>query len=796
MTAIPAGTLSASTARTEVCDHCGSTLGSAGDRYCCAGCEAAHDLIAGFGLEQFYRRRLLTTNARPLKPDGEPPPDFAGYVKTDEHGRSTLNLMVDGVTCGACVWLVESVLAQDADVTGARMNLGTRRLTLSWAGLAGDAARHVGRLSALGFRVVPFDPHHLDAQTDSAERALLRALAVAGFAASNVMLLSVAVWSGHVEGMGAATRDFLHWVSALIALPPISYAGQPFFRSAFAALRTGRSNMDVPITIGVILAAAMSLAETASSGQHAFFDSAITLLFFLLVGRYLDIRARGQARSAAAHLLSLGAAPITVISPDGRVTALQASAAQVGDTVMVAAGQRIGVDGRVAEGRSDIDASLVTGEAVPQAVAPGTPVFAGALNLTAPLRLTVTATGDATLLAEIVRLMEAAEQRRGYFVVLADRVARAYAPVVHLLAAITFIGWFGFVGTGWQPALLNAIAVLIITCPCALALAVPVVQVVASGRLLRQGILLKSATALERLTAIDTVVFDKTGTLTTGQLTLVPDSGRPAEALALAAAMAQTSRHPLARALVYAMPHAPAARGVIEYPGQGLSLASTYGDIRLGSRSFCGVAEASSDNRPEIWLSLRGRTPIRFSFSDTLRPDASTVIASLRRRGLTVQLLSGDREAAVADVARRLGIADWHAAYPPARKEQHLSALREAGRHVLMVGDGLNDAPALACADVSLSPATAADVSQTAADAIFQGDHLAPVLELLAVAHRANRLVHENIALAIAYNILAVPLAMAGLVTPLIAAVAMSSSSILVIANALRLGRKRIAWIA
>lgn len=486
MTAIPATAAFAPASAAASCAHCGSSLASPDARYCCAGCEAAHDLIKGLGLDQFYRRRFIAAQGRPLKPDNEPLPDFAAYVRTDERGRATLHLMVDGVTCGACVWLVESVLARDADVTAARMNLGTRRLTLSWDGPATDAGRHIGRLTALGFRLLPFDPQRLETQADAGERALLRALAVAGFAAGNVMLLSVAVWSGHVEGMGGATRDFLHWVSALIALPAIAYAGQPFFRSALAALRSGRTNMDVPISIGVLLASAMSLAETATSGQHAFFDSAVTLLFFLLIGRYLDSRARGQARSAAAHLLSLAAAPVEVIRPDGSVSAVPASAVRLGDTVLVSAGQRIGIDGRVLEGRSDVDISLVTGEAVPQVAMPGAALFAGAVNLTAPLRLTVTATGGNTLLAEIVRLMEAAEQRRGRFVVLADRVARTYAPVVHLLAAITFVAWVGFAGAGWQPALLNAIAVLIITCPCALALAVPVVQVVASSRLLRR----------------------------------------------------------------------------------------------------------------------------------------------------------------------------------------------------------------------------------------------------------------------------------------------------------------------
>jgi Cu2+-exporting ATPase len=766
-------------------------VGDSNARFCCVGCDAAYAIINQLGLGQFYRRRAASAEGLPLKPDAEPAADFAAYATIDAHGISSLHLMVDGVTCGACVWLIESVLSQDPAIVTARVNLSTRRMTLAWDGPATDAVKYTSRIAALGFRLMPFDPTRLTAGNDSKERDLLRSLAVAGFAASNVMLLSVAVWAGHAEGMGAATRDLLHWVSALIALPAIAYAGRPFFRSALEALRAGRTNMDVPISIGVLLAATMSLAETLSSGQHAFFDSAVTLLFFLLIGRYLDTRARGRARSAAEQLLSLGAAPLTVIRPDGTIAAVAASAVRVGDTVLVAAGQRIGVDGRVVDGQSDIDTSLVTGEAVPQAAMPGTSVFAGVLNLTAPLRVTVTASGEGTLLAEIVRLMEAAEHRRGRFVVLADRVARAYAPVVHLLAAVTFVGWFGFAGAGWQPALLNAVAVLIITCPCALALAVPVVQVVASNRLLRGGILLKSATALERLGTIDTVVFDKTGTLTTGQLNLIPDPSLTADSLRLAASLALASRHPLARALVRAAPDTTVAADVHEHPGQGLSVMSADGEIRLGSRAFCGVKEATSDTTPEIWLTGPGRAPKRFAFSDSLRPDAAAVVSQLLERGLRVQLLSGDRRLAVGAVAATLGIQDWYAGFSPAMKEQHLTALRDKGRRILMVGDGLNDAPALAAADVSLSPSSAADISQTAADAVFQGDRLAPILELLGVARRSEALVRQNIALAIAYNLLAVPLAMAGLVTPLLAAVAMSSSSLLVIANALRLGRRR-----
>jgi Cu2+-exporting ATPase len=393
-------------------------------------------------------------------------------------------------------------------------------------------------------------------------------------------------------------------------------------------------------------------------------------------------------------------------------------------------------------------------------------------------------------LSEIVRLVEAAERGRSRFVAIADRVARAYAPVVHVTALLTFLGWMLLGGLAWDRALLIATAVLIITCPCALALAVPVVQVVASTRLLRSGVLLLSPTVLERMASVDHVVLDKTGTLTLGRPELVDSSG-DGEALRIAASLAANSRHPLTQALVRAVPDAAALEGVIEHPGQGLR----HGDVRLGSARFCGVADPQDDDpeddgRPELWLARPGAAPVRFAFADRLRPDAAEAVAALQREGLAVELLSGDRPAAVARAAAEAGVMQWRAETSPAGKAERLAALAAQGRRVLMVGDGLNDAPALAAAHASISPATAAEATQNAADVVFQGDALLAVVEILRVARRADRLVRQNLVLALLYNFSAVPLAILGAVTPLIAAVAMSSSSLLVIGNALRLAAR------
>lgn len=778
------------------CRHCGQPVAGSspgGAEFCCAGCEAAFALLSDLGLDSYYRRRQIDPDLRPLRPDQDEAglPDCTPWVSTDSGGQCVLHLMVEGVHCAACVWLIEALLARQPGVISARVNMTTRRLTLIWRGQAVEAPGLLDPVCRIGYRLLPYDPQRVEDENDSAERELLRGIAISGFASANIMLFSVSVWAG--TDMGIWTRDLFHWLSALFAFPAVAWCIRPFLRSALSALRHGRTNMDVPITIGVLLATFVSLWETVHSRPHAYFDAAVTLLFFLLVGRYLDSRARGRARSAAGQLLMLGNRPVTVEHEDGRRALVLPATVVPGVTVVVAAGERIGIDGLVLSGQSDLDTSLLSGETLPVPVHPGERVFAGTLNLTAPLRLRAVAVGEGTLLAEISRLMDVAEQGRARHVVLADRVARLYAPVVHLAAFLTFVGWITLSGQPWQDSLMIAASVLIITCPCALALAVPVVQVIASGRLLQRGILLKSPTALERAVGVDTVVFDKTGTLTCGWPELLGESleaRRRDGSLDIAASLAGASRHPLARAIVRQCMR-PLAAGVEEVSGCGLRRGTPDGDIRLGSASFCRAPLGSLPHcGPELWLSRPGYDPVRFLFSDVVRPDAALVVAALKEQGITVELLSGDRPAAVAAVASVLGIERWQADCRPAAKVARLQELGAMGRRVMMVGDGLNDAPALAVADVSLSPSSAVDISQNAADVVFQGERLSPVAEVLRVARFADTLVRQNFMLAFAYNMVTIPLAVAGHVTPLVAAIAMSSSSVVVIANALRLSRR------
>jgi Cu2+-exporting ATPase len=696
-----------------------------------------------------------------------------------------VDFLVPGMHCAACLTGIEGALRRLPGVSLARANLTSHRVGVTFEASRGEPDDMLAAIEGLGYSARPFDMAALDPK-DEVGPELLRALAVAGFAAGNVMLLSVSVWSG----ADAATRDLFHWISALIALPAIVYAGRPFFRSALRALSAGQLNMDVPIAIGVSLAAAMSLYETASGGAHAYFDAAVTLLFFLLAGRYLDHRMRAVARSAASRLMSLSVRSVVRIETDGAAVNVPTREVVPGDRIIVAVGERVALDGIVQQGASDIDRSMLTGEAETETVAAGSKVFAGTLNLTGPLTIAVTARQQDTLLAEIGRLMEAAERGGSLYVRLADRASRLYAPFVHLMALLTALGWL-FAGAGWHFSLTTAIAVLIITCPCALGLAVPAVQVVASGMLLRRGVMLKDGAALEKLADVDTVVFDKTGTLTEGEARLVDASGLEGEDWPVALALASASRHPLARGLAAAARErgtVPASLDEIaEHPGEGMSAVFSGSPVRLGRGGWVGASSVGGRGA-EMWLRVGTSEPKRFLFSDKLRIDAARTVAALRGAGLDVMLLSGDRSESVQDVAALVGIADWRAGLRPAEKAATLAELGAGGRRVLMVGDGINDAPALATAHVSMSPASAADISQTAAAILFTGSRLEPVSLVVSTARAARRLILQNFALAVGYNLIAVPVAILGHATPLVAAIAMSTSSILVTANALRLG--------
>lgn len=738
----------------------------------------------------------MAGQALPVVPDIDDPltvaARYAAFARRRDDGAYELELMVRGLHCAACIQKVESCAREQAGVQDARLNFSTGRLRLTWDGVPDTAAHIVHALTQSGYEVSAYDPVKLSEDGERERRFLLLCTGVAGFAAGNIMLLSFALWSTTIETMGLATRDFIHWISALIAVPAVAFSGRPFFRSAWSALRQGQTNMEVPISIALILATAMSLFQLYTHAEDTYFDSAVMLMFFLLVGRYMDFQARTRARGAAGDLLAMMGGVATVADGDD-VRVVPVSALREGMTAYVAMGERIPADGVVTGGRSDVDFSLVTGESLPQAVMEGAKVTSGALNISAPLTVRIDRKADDSFLADVVRLMEKAEQGQSRYVRLADRVARLYAPVVHILALAGFLFWFFVMGAGWQDALLIAVTVLIITCPCALGLAVPVVQVLAVEQLMRRGVMVKAGDALERLATVDMVFLDKTGTLTHGRPVLEGMVGATDRDFALAASMAVHSRHPLSRALAAAYDGAVVPLVVREYPGQGLEADIQGTVIRLGRAAWCGVADDASGGLNDghdglrVYFRYGDIPPAVFTFGDALRPDAVAAVAALKARGLRVALLSGDRESAVAYAASQAGIDEYRAATTPADKVAAVESACADRHRVLMVGDGLNDAPVLAAADVSMSPSTAIELSQNAADVVFTGSALGGIVVAHDAALLTRTLVKQNFMLSIGYNVVAIPLAFAGMVDPLVAALAMSLSSLLVIFNSFRL---------
>ena len=691
-------------------------------------------------------------------------------------------LSLPGIHCAGCISGVERALKSSPQVSDARVNLTLKRVAID-ADPAIEPEDLIAVLAKAGYEAHALDAASLAAtQTDKRGKELLMRLAVAGFAMMNVMLLSIAVWSGASE----ATRDMFHWISALIALPAIAFAGQPFYKNAWAALRVGKLNMDVPISLAIILAAGMSVYETSQGGEHAYFDAALSLTFFLLAGRYLDHRTRTVARSAAQELAALEVP--RALTADNRKVAV--ADVEVGDLLRVLPGARVPVDATVVEGASELDRSLLTGETMPVMAKPGAKVHGGEVNLTGPLVVRCDARSTDSALHRMADLVAVAENTRNRYTSLADKAARIYAPAVHLLALVAFAGW-AFATGDIRFSINVAVAVLIITCPCALGLAVPAVTTAASGRLFKSNVLIKNATALERLAEVDTVVFDKTGTLTTGKPKVVNIETVDANDRAAIYALAQNSSHPLSVALsssLHDLGVVPAKVSEIqELPGHGVE--AKYGNetVRLGRADWVGADARAST---ATYFKIGDVKPVALTFVDDLRQDAVETIDALKARGMSVVLLSGDTAPSVACAAGQAGIDAWEANMLPADKAARLAVLAKSGRKVWMVGDGLNDTAALAGAYVSISPGSALDAARVVSDMVLLGEALLPIAEAVDTARSATRVIKENFAVAAIYNLFAVPLALAGIATPLIAALAMSGSSITVSLNALRLARK------
>ena len=707
--------------------------------------------------------------------------DMSGHVRRDNKGEH-FEAAVKGAHCANCLGKIERGVGALPGVAAARLNLSTGKLSVGGTKLSPQAI--LRRVRDLGYEAQPFDAGEILSGGEKQTRLLLRCLAVAGFGTVFAMGLTDSIWYGGVD-LSPDTRQLFFWLAGAVAIPATLYAGQPFFRSAWRALKVRQTNMDLPISLALLLALALSLYQTAQHGAHTYFDASVMLVFLLLVGRYLDHRLRDKAQGAARHLLALQSLLVRRLGTGDQVETVAAREIVPGERILLATGDRVPVNGILASA-SECDMSLVTGESMPLEMAVGVGVPSGAIITGAPAILTATASVENSLVADLARLLEAGQQARSVYVRLADRAARLYVPSVFILSLLALVGWLA-AGASPAQAITSAITVLIITCPCALGLAVPAVQIVATSRLFRDGVFVKSGDALERLAEIDMAVFDKTGTLTMGKPVLQHAERLPAEILERAARIARASRHPLAQALALAAGPGPVADHVREVAGFGLERDLNGAVERLGSAAWCGATDAGS---AQLWFRWGDTPAVGLHFRDEVRPQAKALIAALVQRGIPVEMLSGDNAATVGAVAAELGIANWFARVTPQQKAARLTALRQQGRKVLMVGDGINDAAAMALAHVSIAPGSATDISQRASDLVLRGDDLGVILEAHDVARRARRLVLQNFTLAAAYNLTAIPMAALGFVTPLIAAGTMAGSSLLVTLNALRLAGK------
>ena len=792
------------------CYHCGEPSEARTARHaridgvevtlCCAGCEAAALLISGAGLADYYRWR----SAPAPRPADLTADRFAAFDRDEvlalqargPDGTLRLQLLIEGTRCAACSWLIEQRLAQLPGVQQLRLNPATSRGELTLDITRTRVSTALGAIADLGYTP------HLLGQTDTLEvatrerRTALKRLVVAGFGMMQVMMIAVGLYAGAFHGIEPVVRTYLRVASLIITTPVTAYAAWPLIRGAIAGLMNRRVTMDLPVTLGILGAYVVSAANTFSGHGEVYFDSVAMFVFLLLLGRYVEMVARHQAGSTTDALARL--LPVTArrLRADGSEEAVSLAALAAGDRVSVAAGSAFPADGVLLSEMAEVDESLLTGEAAAVAKRAGDAVIAGSVNLSAAATVAVAATGSGTVLASIVRLLERAQSDRPRFAQTADRIGALFLRYLLLVAAAVCAAWL-VVDPG--RAFEATFAVLVVACPCALSLATPVAIAAATARLARDGLLVTRADALESLASVDHVVFDKTGTLTTGHPALAgittTDTLDAAECLALAAALEQGSGHPLARAFAAADGGGAYARPVTAQrvvAGAGVEGTVDGRRLRIGQAAFVAELSGAKPARFDdegIHLGCQGRWLAHFAIEDQAVGEAPAALRALTARGLGIEILSGDSQASVARVARSLGIAAFSGRATPQAKLARIEALRAAGMHALVVGDGVNDAPSLGAAHASVAVGAGSALAQSSADFVMIGhrlDRLAPAID---TARRTLKVVRQNLAWAAFYNVVGLPAAALGYLPPWLAAVGMSVSSLIVVLNASRLMR-------
>ncbi|MDR9439458.1 MAG: heavy metal translocating P-type ATPase [Halomonas sp.] len=799
----------------NACYHCGNpvptdapwsiTLDEVRHPLCCPGCEAVAHAIVDGGLASYYRFRTEL----PERPDDrqaakaetwavfDDPGLQARFVHSDkDDGSVHATLAVDGITCAACAWLIEHRLNALDGITASAVNLSHHRLRVSWDPQRVALSRILAEMAGIGYPAQPWEPDAAQQRLQHEERMNVRRLIVAAVGMMQVMMFSIPIY---VSGPDEISADFLalfHWLSFALATPVVLFSAQPFFRNALRDLRTRVLGMDVTVSLAIGGAYLASGYAVIAGHGDVYFDSAAMFTFFLLFGRYVEGRARrrsGHSGNALSGALPLSAIRLT---DEGEERILPATELTTGDRVLVKPGHGVPADGVIESGESSLDESMLTGEYLPVTRGVGERVTGGSQNIESPLTVCVTHAGADARVASIIDLTDRAFASRPRIAQLAARMAHHFVLQVLLISFGVAVAWW-FIDP--DRVLWVTLSVLVVTCPCALALATPTALTAGHGRLHRRGVLITRADALETLSQLDRVVFDKTGTLTSGEMSLVETRliGEPDDALdedrvrSVAAALEAQSEHPIARAFRPFRDVSVTAVDVLSRPGQGLEGRIDHGRWRLGKPEFAIPEDPPSLPGDGQWLLLaeEGQPRAWFALNDRIREDARETVKTLQARGLAVELLSGDTSSAVADMARRLGIDTWKAAATPEDKLARLQALQASGERVAMVGDGINDVPVLAGADVAIAMNSATDLARTRADAVLLGPRLGRIVEAIETSRATRRIIRQNLAWSLVYNVSALPLAAMGFVPPWLAAIGMSASSLVVVGNALRLNR-------
>lgn len=766
------------------CLHCGEKC-LKGAKYCCIGCEFANKFIKSIKLESYYEFCKKIYNSKPMKViEYDNQVDYIDFINEKDENFE-INLNIEGIHCGSCVWLIENALEKEEEILSAKVNLSTQRMIIQWSGNKKNIKKYISIIQKLGFKPHPFEVDEIEVRNKDKLKALLLQMAVAGFGAIAVMMLTMGVWFGNTDGtMKEYSRLMLHLAALIVAVPTTLYSAQEFFSSSVSVLRNLKVNMDVPISMSIVVALSISVYQVFINSEYVYFDAALMLIFFLLIGRYLDLKVRNKARQQTHNLVLKQPKTVTVFKGE-KLKMIHISKAKVGDLAFVAVGESIPVDGVVEDGEGSVDQSVITGESLPVSVKPGDKVIAGSVNLDVPIKVRVSKKADDSTLSEIIKLIEIAEQKGSSYIRIADKIAGYFTPIIISLAVITFLGWVNFTG-GYQDGLIAAASVLIIACPCAIGLAVPIVQVVAGSKLMTQGILIKTPDSLEKVKYVNRVFFDKTGTLTEGKPKWVNEDEFTDLEKKLISSIASKSNHPLSQAMKAVHVSKVLDLKVTEVKGSGLKCKHRNKELLLGKREFVGASLQKEDAVMEVWFK-NGNTKKRLKFEDTLKSGSKSLISKLNAQKIEVELISGDRESVVKKIAKEIGIKKYRAHLSPKDKYLIVEEAKKRGELVMFVGDGLNDSIAMEAADVSLSPSNSLDLTLSAADIVFYGNDIKPVSSIIETSKFSQKLILQNFIMSFVYNFVTIPLAIFGFVTPVLAAIVMSSSSILVVGNSLRL---------